>query len=138
MQAILRRFVNVLFIVLHDALNELNRPNHETIDESCEGSILNSIDHTQSFLFHEFFVSFITSVDDGIYNRNCQDRIIHPIKKTEESLITDNFSEFIGHWKIRLKLHSDFEGIKNVSWNAISNARKTAIEKVDCKVSHLF
>ena len=93
---------------------------------------------TQSIFFHHFFICLITSVNNCIDDWNRDNWVVHTIEESHETLVSDNFPEFIHHGKVRLKLHSNFKGVKNVSGYAISDSRKTAIEEIDCPVSHLY
>jgi hypothetical protein len=128
----------VVVVVLHDTLYELNRANDKGVDKPCKCSILNAVKHTESIFFHKLFISFIASINDSVDDGDSDDWVVHSIEESHEALVFDNFFELIHHGKVGLKLHSDFEGVEDVAGDAISDSGKTAIEEVDCPVSHLI
>jgi hypothetical protein len=128
----------MVVIILHYTLDQLHRANHKRVDKTCKSSILDPVKHTQCVFFHDFFIRLITSINDRVDNRYGYDGIIHSIEERHETLISDDFSELIHHGEIGLELHAYFEGVKNVARYAIPNARETAVEEVDCPVSHRY
>jgi hypothetical protein len=128
----------VVVVVLHDALDELNRANYKGVDKPCKGPILNTVKHTESIFFHKLFIGFIASINDSVDNGYGDDWVVHSIEESHETLVFDNFFELIHHGKVGFELHSDFEGVEDVAGDTISDSGKTAVEEVDCPVSHLI
>ena len=115
-------------------LHQLDRGHYCSVNQACEGPILNPIKETEFFFIGDLFEKLVRRKNNGVDDGDGNERVIDAIEQSQEAFLFDNVSKSGHHSQRWVHLHSNLDGVENIAGETVTDSRDSSGQHVSYEV----